>query len=118
MTLTGNLLKDIVHLPFLIAHYLHHNHSEGHIHFGDFISLHYSHNQHHKKGHNGHNNLPFHHHDSNSLQNNQSPVIAETWITQIAEYKTDNDKNKMITGQEFHSSSALSAIWKPPKTAC
>jgi hypothetical protein len=115
--LPNDLLQDIVKLPVLVAHYFHHNHTDKHIHFTDFIAEHYSNHEHHDKDHDKHNNLPFHNHDFNFQQSIFTIALFDIFQTSIANYGTANCKNKIISRQHFYSSTALSSIWRPPKLA-
>ncbi len=115
--LPNQLVQDIVRLPVLVAHYLQHNHTDHHIHFTDFISDHYSDHEHHDKDHKNHNNLPFHNHHFNFQQSIFTVVILDIFPSFQSNYGTANSKIKIISRQHFHSSTALSSIWRPPKFA-
>lgn len=113
--LPNRLLRDIVRLPVLIVHYFHHNNSDTHIHFQDFIAEHYSHTEDHSKDHRNHNNLPFHNHDLN-LQQNISPVaVLDTCQILMPNSPLVNCKTEIISRQHFFLSATLSSIWRPPK---
>jgi len=113
--LPNDLLQDIVKLPVLVAHYFHHNHTDNHIHFTDFIADHYSDHEHHGKDHDNHNNLPFHNHDFNFQQSIFTVTVLNFFPTVLSNYGVANRKTKIISRQHFYSSTALSSIWRPPK---
>jgi len=115
--LPNDLLQDIVKLPVLVVHYFHHNHTDKHIHFTDFIADHYSDHEHHDKDHDNHNNLPFHNHDFNFQQSIFTAVLLDIFPSIQSNYSTANRKTKIISRQHFQSSTALSSIWRPPKFA-
>jgi hypothetical protein len=112
-----DLLQEMVKLPVLIAHYFHHNHMDRHMHFADFITYHYSNQQHHGKDHDNHNNLPFHNHDFNFQQSIFMVAELDIFTTILYNYCIDNCNTKIISRQHFYSSTALSSIWRPPRLA-
>ena len=112
--LPANWLKDIAHLPVFVVHYFHHHQSAEHIHFSDFITLHYDNSKEHEQD-GEHHDLPFKHHDLNLEQGsfpvaivNQNFFITDINLSIIS-------KSKIAVRQHFHSSVSLSAIWRPPK---
>ena len=109
-------LQDIAQLPVFVVHYFHHHESAGHIHFSEFIALHYDNSKEHEQD-GEHHNLPFKHHDLNLEQSSFSVAIVDQnfFITGIS-LPTDS-KSKIAVRQHFHSSVSLSAIWRPPKFA-
>ena len=115
--LPNQLVQDIVRLPVLVAHFLQHTHTDNHIHFTEFIADHYSDHEHHDKDHDNHNNLPFHNHDFNFQQCIFNVTVLDIFSTALPNYGTANSKTKIISRQHFHSSTALSSIWRPPKFA-
>lgn len=116
MILPASWLQDMVQVPILVAHYFHHNQSEDHIHFTEFIALHYSETKDHHQG-DQHHNLPFKHHDLNLEQNTISiAVIDPAFNISAVEFKKDS-KVKIIATQHFYSSLSHSVIWRPPKFA-
>jgi hypothetical protein len=107
----------MVRLPVLVAHYFHHNHTDKHIHFTDFIANHYSNHEHHDQEHDNHNNLPFHNHDFNFQPSMFTVAVLNYFSSALPGYGTANGKTKIISRQHFYSSAALSSIWRPPKFA-
>ncbi len=115
--LPKDLLENIVRLPVLVAHYFHHNHTDKHIHFTDFIADHYSDHEHHDKDHDNHNNLPLHNHNCNFQQNIFTLAVLDIFPTLLSNYDVASRKIKIFSRQHFYSSTALSSIWRPPKFA-
>ncbi len=115
--LPNDLLQDIVRLPVLVAHYFHHNHTDKHIHFKDFIADHYSDHEHHDKDHDNHNDLPFHNHDFSFQLSIFTIAVLDFFPTLQTNYGLAISKSKIISRQHFYSSTALSSIWRPPKFA-
>jgi hypothetical protein len=115
--LPNDLLQDIVKLPVLVAHYFHHNHTDKHIHFTDFIADHYSDHEHHDKDDDNHSNLPFHKHNFNFQQSIFTVAVLDIFPTVLSNYGVANHKTQIISRQHFYSSTALSSIWRPPKLA-
>lgn len=114
MILPASWMQDIVQIPLLVAHYFHHNQSGDHIHFTDFIALHYSDINNHEQN-DQHHNLPFKHHDATVEQNTIPVAVVDPGFKISAvEFATDSE-NKITAGQHFYSSLSLSAIWRPPK---
>lgn len=113
--LSNQLVQDILRSPVLIAHYLQHNQAGHHIHFTDFIADHYADPEHHGKDHDKHNDLPFHNHDFNFQQSIFSAPVLDIFPMALADDGTANHEAKIISRQHFHSSAALSSIWRPPK---
>ena len=109
-------LQDIAHLPVFVVHYFQHHQSTGHIHFSDFIALHYDNSKEHEQD-GEHHNLPFRHHDLNLEQSSFPVAIVNQsfFITGIS--LSTVSKSKIAVRQHFHSSVSLSAIWRPPKFA-
>jgi len=114
--LPASWLKDIAHLPVFVVHYFHHRQSAGHIHFSDFIALHYDNSKEHEQD-GGHHDLPFKHHDLNLEQVSFSVAIVDQnfFMTDIS--LPIDSKSKIAVRRHFHSSVSLSAIWRPPKFA-
>lgn len=115
--LPAKFLKDMARLPVLVAHYFQHSHTGRHIHFTDFIADHYSDHDHTNKDHNNHKNLPFHDHDFDFHQNIFTVAVLDIFPTVLTNFGVVDLKTKIISRQHFHSSTALSSIWRPPKTA-
>jgi hypothetical protein len=115
--LPNGLLQDIAKLPVLVAHYFHHNHSDKHIHFTDFIAEHFSDHEHNEKDHDNHDNLPFHNHDFNFQQSVFTVALLDFFPTLLSNYGAANRKTPIISRQHFYTSAALSSIWRPPKLA-
>src|SRR5687767_8689228 len=69
-------LQDIAQLPVFVVHYFHHHQSAGHIHFSDFIALHYDNSIEHEQD-DEHHNLPFKHHDLNLDQSSFPVAIVD-----------------------------------------
>ena len=113
--LPNALLHDIVRMPVLVAHYFNHIHSDGHIHFTDFIADHYADNEHHDTDQDDHGNLPYHKHDINFQQHVFSAAVLDILPIVLANYDAINPLTKIISSQHFYSSTELSAIWRPPK---
>jgi len=112
--LPASWIKDIAHLPVFVVHYFQHHQSDGHIHFSDFIALHYDNSKEHEQD-GEHHDLPFKHHDLNLEQGSFPVAIVDQnlFITDIS--LSTNSKSKLAIRQHFHSSASLSAIWRPPK---
>ncbi len=117
LLIPSSFLQQLLKLPVLIAHYFHHSHTGKHIHFTDFIADHYSNHEHHDKDHNNHNNLPFHNHDFNFQQSIFTTVVLDIFPSFQSNYCTTNRKSKIFSRQHFHSSTAYSSIWRPPRFA-
>jgi len=115
--LPNDLLQNIVRLPVLVVHYFHHNHTDKYIHITDFIADHYSSYEHHDKDHDNHDNLPFHNHDFNFQQSIFNVAVLDFFSSALPDYGTANCKTKINSRQHFYSSTALSSIWRPPKSA-
>lgn len=103
-----------IHIPAFVEHFHHHNEEHGHISVLDFIAEHTTDNDHHRKGHHDHNNLPLHH--NHSSDSNQTltffsfPHRENTFLMCFL-----SSSSKIITRQFFHSSEFLQTIWQPPK---
>ena len=117
IVLPNFLLQDILRLPVLVVHYFHHNQSDRHTHFTDFIAQHYSHDQHHDEDHSEHSNLPFHHHDLNLQLTTYTIAITDIYINSLPCYDILDTKNKITARQHFYSSATIASIWRPPKFA-
>lgn len=115
IALPSDLLHDIMHLPFLFSHFLHHNHHHESVDFLHFVADHYSDN-HHEEDHDDHEDLPFHHHHD-QLTAYQQPIIAfsEFKSYQFAPVLIENFTQKKFYQQEFYPSDCSSSIWRPPK---
>lgn len=113
--LPNQWVQDIGRLPVLVAQFIQHNHTDHHIHFTDFIADHYSNHEQHDKGHDNHHNLPFHHHEFNFQQSIFTAAVLVN--LPLLNYGIVHRRVKIISSQHFHSSTALSSIWRPPKFA-
>ena len=109
-------LKDIVHLPVFVVHYFHHHQSAEHIHFFDFMALHYDNSKEHEQD-GEHHDLPFKHHDLNLEQVSFPVAIVDQNFFMTGISLSTDSKSKIAVRQHFHSSVSLSAIWRPPKFA-
>ena len=67
---------DLMKLPLLFAHYLEHQASGEELEIDAFIALHYANDEHQAADHNGHENLPFHHHHGAAIDQHMAKVIA------------------------------------------
>lgn len=116
MILQASWLQHVFRLPVLVAHYFHHNQSEDHIHFTDFIALHYSETKGYHKD-DQHHNLPFKHQDLTLEQNTISIAVVDPAFNIPAVEVTKDSKVKIIGSQHYYSFLSHSVIWRPPKFA-
>lgn len=114
--LPASWLQNIVQLPVFVVHYFNHHQSADHIHFSDFIALHYSASTDSEQD-KEHQNLPFKHHDLNLEQNSFPVAVVDQSFFITGINLPTGSKNKIAARQHFHSSFSLSAIWRPPKLA-
>lgn len=115
IALPSDLLHDIMHLPFLFSHFLHHNKLHDEVSFLHFLADHYA-DSHGDEDEDEHKNLPFHHHHD-QFAAYQQPLIAfsELKIYQFSPVLIENFMQKSFYQQEFYPSDCSSSIWRPPK---
>ena len=114
--LPASWLQDIAQLPVFVVHYFHHHQSTEHIHFSDFIALHYDNSKEHEQD-GEHHDLPFKHHDLNLEQNSFPVAVVDQHLFITGINLPTTSKNKIAVRPHFHSSVSLSAVWRPPKFA-
>jgi hypothetical protein len=117
IVLPDNLLQDVLRLPVLVTHFIHHNNSGEHIHFREFIAQHYLNHGHQNKDHDQHHDLPFHHGDLNLYQVCFTDALTISYPGDLTGFKIIESKKKIIEKQHFNSSIALFSVWRPPRLA-
>lgn len=109
------LLKDILKLPLLVAHYFKHSHESVHHRLTDFIAEHYSTHDHEGNNNEDHENLPFH---NNGPAAEQSFFVGllTAYPKMISDISFKKNHNNIFAKQHFFPSAALSSIWRPPRS--
>jgi hypothetical protein len=67
---------ELIKLPALVAHFLEHRTEQPGLDLGGFLVLHYSDLGHQEDDHEGHEDLPFHHHHGTALDQCGTKLIA------------------------------------------
>jgi hypothetical protein len=116
--LPNDLKSDLMSLPFLFQHFLHHNHEEKNetIGFVDFLVKHYDDDHHEGEDHDNHDHLPFQHHevDTNLYQVIAPDFEPKTFLF-LSQYFSLSKAKQNVFIQEYFPSRILLSIWKPPQ---
>lgn len=67
---------DLMKMPMLFAHFLEHQETADDLDLSDFLALHYANDDHQAEDHEGHENLPFHHHHGAALDQHVTKVLG------------------------------------------
>jgi hypothetical protein len=67
---------ELMKLPMLVAHYQEHQSLAEELTLSAFIDLHYADHGHEAADHEGHENLPFHHHHGTAMDQHAAKVIG------------------------------------------
>ena len=97
----------------MVSHFLHHNNHHQKIDFSQFITEHYSENQ-HDENHDEHENLPFHKLFDYSY-NQTLALNLETVQFKLRANFNFKEPNKIAFKQNYFQSNVSINIWKPPK---
>ena len=114
----GQTTAELFKLPFLVSHYLHHHHTEGHSHVLGFLMEHYGAHDHHEQDaaeHKAHHQLPFGDHHSGGLKEPVQPFLAVAGLKYPRiELPMLSDNPLICLIKQGHSQFSCS-IWQPPK---
>ena len=105
-------MENLIKLPYLIDHYLEHKEKATKFSAIEFFTLHYGAQEasHDQEEHEGHENLPFKHHDCTSSQIafiNTSLLESNSTQTHSISYSNFY--------QSMYSIDFASSVWQPPK---
>lgn len=78
------LNPELVKLPMLFIHFAEHQHEEGDISFGTFLTEHYSESDHHRSGQADHENLPFHHHHGMLVDHAEGKILIAPPLARVS----------------------------------
>lgn len=109
-----NLKVQLLKLPYLVQHFIHHNHYDRHnsIDFLDFLASHYNNSTDTDKEH---ENLPFKNSDSN-FQNTILVYITTFFAyIKLINHQCSVYKPKLNIKNFCYKFSYLTSIWRPPK---
>ena len=113
-SITSTELHQLLKVPQLVAHYMHHKKLDRTISFVDFIFMHYNEND-NLKSDSQHNKLPFKSHCTIAGHIIIADVNFLTLNTHLSNFyfKKVCSKYKEV----FYTSMLTESIWQPPKTA-
>ncbi|MGV3636749.1 MAG: hypothetical protein ACO1NQ_03785 [Flavobacteriales bacterium] len=67
---------DLLKIPVLVAHYFEHQATTEGLDLSGFLALHYANDDHQAADHDGHENLPFHHHHGAAVDHHTTQVLG------------------------------------------
>jgi hypothetical protein len=110
-------LHELVKLPLLLTHYMHHKEGNKNLSFENFITLHYSDKKLHDNEQDNHQQLPFKSHPEMAFASTFVALLPTFETLEIKHPNSQSEKQIITSQNAFYSSAYLSNIWQPPK-AC
>jgi hypothetical protein len=106
-------LSELVKVFALLDHW-HHHQTENEVRFLDYLTLHYTDQQHHDQDHKHHEDLPFHSHQPS--QNTHNCYVLPSFKVQLKckILLLEIDKHFFSYQKQF-SNLFITEIWQPPK---
>lgn len=109
----GTDIRELAKIPALLQHYRVHKRFDHHISLQDFIKLHYSDAEHHRKDPGTHHDLPFSDHQAHYSQLHQTVFTLPEAIAAIQPaFLPIEEISYVTTPKELRFSSP---IWQPPR---
>lgn len=110
-----HLQGDILRLPVLIGHFLHHNDHHKSIDFTDFLVEHYADTEQHDTDHEEHEQLPFHHHSDDCTTQQIQLAFFSVKDFCIQPFSRQSSIIISIYKQTYFPSNSFVSVWRPPK---
>ena len=108
-------LHELVKLPVLLTHYMHHKEENKNLSFESFINLHYSDKKADNNEQDNHQQLPFKSHPEMAFATSFIALLPSFEKLEIKVPNTQPEKEIIISQNESYSTAYLSNIWQPPK---
>ena len=110
LLISNTEFHQMMKLPILVKHFIHHKSLDISLSFAEFIEIHYSDNL--DADDHTHENLPFKSHGCKHI----SPLVLICDIPACSVF--EQPKNVLLTAsyqEVFYTSSSLGSIWQPPQ---
>ncbi len=107
---------DLLKLPGLFAHFNEHQAAGEVLDPSTFLALHYADEEHQAADHNGHENLPFHHHHGAALDQQVAKVIAADPLRPVSFPALSARKASSLPVEEDLLAGHHAELLRPPRT--